>query len=228
MACERGLDEEIGPLSALVGDLPTLARADSGQAELAREFVYLDGVVAAAVARLSGLAGAKGVALDTCLERDVALLGVRQLALNLLDNAVKYTPTGGRVQITAAARAGAACLELADTGVGIPPEDLPRVFDRFYRAEAPGGHISPSRRRGRLHRLFAPGPHRRRAGGAQRQRYSHRGPCSRLIPMLERISAQPHEGPAARPAHGQRAAQAEAPRPRGRMSRGRSRRSARA
>jgi heavy metal sensor kinase len=136
---ERGLDEEIGRLSALVEDLLTLARADSGQAELAREFVYLDALVATVAAGVSRLAEAKGVALEECLERDVAVLGdparLHQLALNLLGNAVRYTPDGGVVRVTVAAQAGAACLEVADTGIGISPQDLPRVFDRFYRAD---------------------------------------------------------------------------------------------
>jgi len=136
---ERGLHEELGRLSALVEDLLTLARADSGQAELAREFVYLDALVAPVAAGVGRLAEAKGVALETCLERDVAVIGdparLHQLALNLLGNAVKYTPAGGLVRVTVGARDGAACLEVADTGVGIPTEDLPRVFDRFYRAD---------------------------------------------------------------------------------------------
>ncbi len=120
-------------------DLLTLARADSGQAELTREFVYLDALVATVAARVGRLAEAKGVALDLCVERDVALIGdparLHQLALNLLGNAVKYTSAGGQVRVTVAVRDSAACLEVADTGVGIPPEDLPRVFDRFYRAD---------------------------------------------------------------------------------------------
>ena len=136
---EQGLDEEIGRLSALVEDLLTLARADSGQAELAREFVYLDALVETVAARVGRLAEAKGVALELCVERDVALIGdparLHQLAFNLLGNAVKYTPAGGQVRVTVAARDGTACLEVADTGAGIPPEDLPRVFDRFYRAD---------------------------------------------------------------------------------------------
>jgi len=136
---EQGLDEEIRRLSALVEDLLTLARADSGQAELAREFVYLDALVATVAVRVGRLAEAKGVALGLCVERDVPLIGdparLHQLALNLLGNAVKYTPAGGVVQVIVAARDGAACLEVADTGVGIPPEDLSRVFDRFYRAD---------------------------------------------------------------------------------------------
>jgi signal transduction histidine kinase len=136
---ERGLDEEIARLSALVEDLLTLARADSGQAELASEFVYLDALVAAVAAAVGRLAEAKGVALEMCLERDVAVMGdparLHQLALNLLGNAVKYTPAGGHVRVTVGARDGAARLEVADSGVGIPTEDLPRVFDRFYRAD---------------------------------------------------------------------------------------------
>jgi signal transduction histidine kinase len=63
---------------------------------------------------------------------------LKQVVVNLLDNAIKYTPRGGTVALVASASGGHAALEVIDTGVGIAPEDLPRVFDRFFRA-APSG-----------------------------------------------------------------------------------------
>jgi signal transduction histidine kinase len=126
-------------LGRLVEDLLTLARADSGQAELAREFIYLDALVDDVAAGMHRLAVGRGVSIETRLGRDVAIVGdpaqLRQLLLNLLGNAVKYTPAGGRVRVTLAGNAGWACLEVADTGIGIASEDLPHVFDRFYRAD---------------------------------------------------------------------------------------------
>jgi len=133
------VDEEVTRLGALMEDLLTLARADSGQAELAREFVYFDALVDDVVARLRRLAEAGGLALETRLARDVAVVGdaarLRQMALNLVSNAVKYTPAEGRVRVTLTGQDGWARLEVADTGIGIAPADLPHVFDRFFRAD---------------------------------------------------------------------------------------------
>jgi len=138
-AFERGLDEEVARLSRIVEDLLTLARADSGEAQLEREFLYLDTMVADVAAGLGRLAAAKGVALETCLEPDVAVVGdparLRQLILNVAGNAVKYTPAGGQVRLTLRGEDAWACLEVADTGIGIAPDELMQVFDRFFRTD---------------------------------------------------------------------------------------------
>ena len=60
---------------------------------------------------------------------------LKQLLLNLLDNAVKYTPSGGDIRVTLAVENGAAQVSVSDTGIGIPAEDQPRIFDRFYRVD---------------------------------------------------------------------------------------------
>ncbi len=135
----RGVADEVTRVGRLVEDLLTLARADSGQAEVAREFVYLDALVDEVATGLRRLALAKGVTLETRLDRDVALIGdparLRQLAFNVVGNAVKYTPAGAQVRVTLSSEAGLARLEVTDTGIGIAPEDLPHVFDRFFRAD---------------------------------------------------------------------------------------------
>ncbi len=142
-AFEEGFGEEVTRLSALVEDLLTLARADSGQAELEQDLVYLDAVVDEAAGGLSRLAAARGVAVETYLERDIAVIGdparLRQLVTNLLDNAVKYTPPGGRVGVTLRGHAASASLAVSDTGIGIAPDALTHVFDRFFRADEARG-----------------------------------------------------------------------------------------
>ncbi len=141
----RGVDEETGRLSSLVEDLLTLARADSGQAELAREFVYLDALVDAVIASLGRLASVKGVVLRPRLQRDVAVIGdparLRQLVFNVLGNAVRYTLTGGAIEVVLRGQDGEARLTIVDTGIGIAPDDLPHIFDRFYRADRARTHV---------------------------------------------------------------------------------------
>ncbi|MDB5077373.1 MAG: cztS [Chloroflexi bacterium] len=135
----RGADEEVTRLARLVDDLLTLARADSGQAQIATEFVYLDALVEDVVAGLRRLAETANLSLETNLQRDVAVLGdpdrLRQLVINLVSNAIKYTLAGGRVTVTLESVDGWARLEVADTGIGIASEDLPHIFDRFFRAD---------------------------------------------------------------------------------------------
>lgn len=136
---ERGLDEELARLGRIVEDLLTLARADTGEAELESEYVYLDAIVRDVAAGLGRLAAAKGVALVTNLERDIAIVGdsvrLRQLVLNVAGNAVKYTPMGGQVRLTLSGEGTWVRLEVADSGIGIAAEDLPRIFDRFFRTD---------------------------------------------------------------------------------------------
>jgi two-component system sensor histidine kinase CiaH len=125
-------------MSRLVATLLTLARADAGQPELVAEEVRLGGLVAAAAEQFRPLAGQKGVALtadgdDITLRADRERL--QQLLVILLDNAVKFTPSGGRVTVTCRRQAGQAVLTVADTGAGIQAADLPRIFDRFFRGD---------------------------------------------------------------------------------------------
>lgn len=131
---------EINRMTELVEALLTLARADEGRAELHRESVDLRSIVEEARETGELLAEHAGVAMDVTTPAEPVLLDVdpsrmRQLILNLVENAVKYTPHGGSVKVELAASNGRVQLSVADTGIGIAPGDLPHVFDRFWRAD---------------------------------------------------------------------------------------------
>ncbi|ADU50887.1 integral membrane sensor signal transduction histidine kinase [Thermaerobacter marianensis DSM 12885] len=132
-------------LSRLVADLLALARADAG-VPLVRKAVDVDAVVLDAFQEARRLAKGQQLVLDPL--EPVRIQGdadrIKQLLLILLDNAIKYTPAGGRIVLGLQDAGGDAVLTVADTGVGIPAADLPHVFERFYRADParsrdPGG-----------------------------------------------------------------------------------------
>jgi len=123
-------------LSRIVSDLLDLSRLESERPELRP--VRLDRIVADEVNRLRGQAREAGVRVDR-ESTDVTVRGSTKdlalLARNLLDNAVRYTPEGGRVRVRVSADDGAAVLTVSDSGIGIPSRDLPRIFERFYRVD---------------------------------------------------------------------------------------------
>jgi heavy metal sensor kinase len=131
--------DESRRLSRLVDDLLNLAHADAGRVKLeAREF-YFNELLAECCRSMQTLASASEVALECRSPGDVQFRGdealLRRLVINLLDNAIRYTPPGGTVWAELEADAHAARIRISDTGVGIPPEAAPHVFERFYRAD---------------------------------------------------------------------------------------------
>lgn len=143
VAALRGVEHEAGRLGGIVEELLTLARADAGERPLHREHLYLDDVVLDAAGAARFVAERQGVALDLDALEEAAVDGdrelLRQLLMIVLDNAVKFTPAGGRVRVGVTAAAGAPTVVVQDTGVGIPAEQLPHVFERFYRGDAARG-----------------------------------------------------------------------------------------
>src|SRR5256884_2121708 len=135
----EAIARETARLGRLAGDLLTLARADAGERPIAREPLYLDDAAAGAVDAVRALAQHKTVAVDVGTFEEARIIGdpalVRQLLLIVLDNAIKFTPAGGRVRLDVATVDGRAAVVVTDTGIGIPAAQLPHVFERFYRGD---------------------------------------------------------------------------------------------
>jgi signal transduction histidine kinase len=140
------IGREAERLGNIANDLLMLAQADAGVRTLARERFYLDDVAADAVAAAEPLAVAQGLTLELGKYEEVAVVGdlelIRRLIVILIDNAIQYTPAGGRVTVDAFPEDRRAVLRVQDTGPGIDPAVLPHVFDRFYRADSMRGRPS--------------------------------------------------------------------------------------
>lgn len=155
--------DEADRVLVMLNTLMDISEAESGALQLQREPVRLTEVVARAVELYRDVAEAKGLTLEIRLkpdpttasdtarsdggsgfsriaDGDVVVMGDRtrleQVAANLIDNAVKYTPSGGRVEVAVGREDGQAVLSVRDTGVGIPPDELPRIWDRLFRGDA--------------------------------------------------------------------------------------------
>jgi len=135
----RAIEREAARLGHIVGDLLTLARADAGERPIARELLYLDDAASQAVEAVRTLAQQKRVQVEVGAFEEARITGdpalVRQLLVIVLDNAVKFTPAGGHVRLDVTTQDGRATVVVVDTGVGIPAEQLPHVFERFYRGD---------------------------------------------------------------------------------------------
>ena len=133
------LHHEAERLTHIVEDLFTLTRADAGQYPLQPADFYLEELVSECVHSARTLALARKISLnfeeasESPIRADESLL--RRMILNLLDNAIKYTPEGGHVTVTCRRVADEYVLSIADTGGGIPADLQPRIFERFFRAD---------------------------------------------------------------------------------------------
>jgi len=133
------LQDESQRLAHIIEDLFTLTRADAGQYPLAFHELYLDELIADVVKRTRSLAIPKQIELscasdpELSIRADEALL--RRMLLNMLDNAIKYTPEGGKVSVECRKSGEEYIVKVTDTGVGIPEDVQTRIFERFFRAD---------------------------------------------------------------------------------------------
>jgi two-component system, OmpR family, sensor histidine kinase BaeS len=171
-AAELGsLRDEVLRLARMVGDLQTLAAADAASLHLARRRCDLAAIAADAADSLARRFETAGITVEQHLSPAPVLADphwLHQVITNLLTNALKFTPPGGLVTLSTGQAGPDAMLRVTDTGIGIPAEDLPRIFDRFWRgqqaaqvsgsgiglavaaevAQAHGGHLSASSQMG--------------------------------------------------------------------------------
>jgi signal transduction histidine kinase len=131
--------EEADRVLVMLTTLMDISEAESGTIELHRELVPLAGIVERAVELYHDTAETKGVILESGIDDTVVAsvdrLRLEQVAANLLDNAIKYTPSGGRVDVSVVREDGRAVLRVRDSGIGIPAAELPRIWDRLFRGD---------------------------------------------------------------------------------------------
>ena len=131
--------EEVDRLEHLVSGLLALSRLDAGDAQ--REWVDVDlaELTASTCEQMRLMAEDRGIQLNTALRERMIVRGdrgrLKQVIVNLLDNAIRFTPRGGAVRLRSRNEGVVSILEVEDTGIGIPPAALPHVFERFYRVD---------------------------------------------------------------------------------------------
>jgi signal transduction histidine kinase len=135
----RGIEAEARRLGSIVDSLLVLARADAGERQLERERIFLDDIAIDAAGAARVLARQKNLEItvdefeEAPVEGDPAL--IRQLIMIVLDNAMKFTDAGGQVHVRVSMHEGAPTFVVEDTGIGIKPDELSLVFQRFFRGE---------------------------------------------------------------------------------------------
>jgi heavy metal sensor kinase len=131
--------EEVDRLAKIVDALFAISRLDAGEAQQERARFDLGALAASTTEQMSLLAEDKGVSVACDVQGSVSVDGdrarIKQVVVNLLDNAIKYTPSGGSINLDVHAIECKAVIEVADTGIGIPAGALPHIFERFFRVD---------------------------------------------------------------------------------------------
>ena len=134
------INAEADRLTQMVQELGELSRIESGQVPLDRMPTDIREVVQKAAARLGAQAERSGLTLDTIIASDVRQVladreRLEQVLVNLIHNAIKFTAPGGSIRVSAKPQGDSVLVSVADSGTGIPADDLPRIFERFYKAD---------------------------------------------------------------------------------------------
>ncbi|HLF01876.1 MAG TPA: ATP-binding protein, partial [Anaerolineales bacterium] len=136
--------EETRVLARLVEDLRTLALAESGALKLYKEPTDLEVLVEETLASFRAQSDSAGVQLSAAIPNEIPPfeldpVRVREVLANLIANALRHTPVGGKIEVAALMDGDLVTVSVRDTGAGISPDDLPRIFDRFYKSERSRG-----------------------------------------------------------------------------------------
>jgi heavy metal sensor kinase len=131
--------EEVERLTHITEDLLVIARIEAGEVRIKQQVFDLGTLAASTAEQMQLLAEEKRIALNVNVEQPVVIEAdaghIKQVIVNLIDNAIKFTPEEGAIDVNVVGRDGQAVLSVCDTGIGIPAEHLPHIFERFYRAE---------------------------------------------------------------------------------------------
>lgn len=130
--------EEIDRMAKIVESLLAIARLDAGVDSIDPQPIDVSELCHWVVDQMQVLADEKEIVMQAHTTPITVLIDkarMKQVLVNVIDNAIKYTPSGGRVRLTSTLLRGVAVIDVSDTGIGIPPTDLPHVFDRFFRAD---------------------------------------------------------------------------------------------
>ena len=140
------VSEEANRLAALIEDLLEVSRIESGTAKIKQDFVNVAAVIEKVLTALKPLAEKKNIQMEANISDELPKLQadeskIESVVVNLINNSIKFTPEHGQVSIYTEAANGEMLIRISDTGMGIPKESLPKIFDRFYRVHRPGKQI---------------------------------------------------------------------------------------
>lgn len=134
------IDNEIDRLNAIITDLFSLVHMDDGYIQIKNEPIVVQELVLKSIKGLQILAEKRDIELTTSFDDEELIIEgdemkIQQVIINIVDNAIKYTPDGGKVWVEAYKGIDSAIIKVSDTGIGIPQEDILKIFDRFFRVD---------------------------------------------------------------------------------------------